>query len=650
MSTNQTSISIPVWYTYGSGWTVSSQGNCRVTVTRNYGDNYATVSTYWGYCSPGGTQATVTCDISVVGTSTVAKSWQLFGATIHNPGVWYYANGSSFTVPVSDSASNVTVYINMTIGAGTSGQTSSTPSKTVSYDSRGETIPVLSKSTADMGTAITLTMTPYVSTFAHKVYYSVDGGKTKTLIANKGAGTSTQSFTIPTSLATTIPNETSMALSIICETYTDANYTSRVGGDKSSILTATIPSSYVPSISSVTITEATAKLASQFGVFVQSKSTLKIVTASSGSNGSTIKSTLVQVDKLTYSGSTVTTAIINSSGTLNINVVVTDSRGRTASTTKQVTVYAYTPPQIKKVEVTRSTSTGKAQDDGTYALFTYDYSIADVNGKNTHALNIQHKKSDGSWETLTSLQSYVASGTYNSSTQYDINNKHVFRFQIVDFFSTYEVEMYIDISFALINFGANGRNIHIRKHPSQTDGYLQVDIPLKNASGNTAVFKNRDDAKGLIDAMDSGSATPMDADYYISQWVNGGTSNTMPVKRPISSLWAYMKSKIETAFFTYSTTEKAVGKWIDGKIIYQRTFTGKVNGDFATISNFNEFIHSEGHVLSIYGHYWDIPTTYHVSSGYTCSVFVYTDGRVRVEGGDYVNGQSCSVTIWYTKK
>ena len=44
MSSTTKEINIPVWYTYGPGWTVSSQGWCKITVTRNYGDTYATVT------------------------------------------------------------------------------------------------------------------------------------------------------------------------------------------------------------------------------------------------------------------------------------------------------------------------------------------------------------------------------------------------------------------------------------------------------------------------------------------------------------------------------------------------------------------------------------------------------------------------------
>lgn len=52
------------------------------------------------------------------------------------------------------------------------------------------------------------------------------------------------------------------------------------------------------------------------------------------------------------------------------------------------------------------------------------------------------------------------------------------------------------------------------------------------------------DANALMNALDTGSSTPVDADYYISQYVSGGTTTTTYHRRPMSALWAYIKEKI----------------------------------------------------------------------------------------------------------
>lgn len=471
MSVTQTTINIPYWLTNGPGWQTSNQGSCRVTVTRNYGDSHATISTYWGYCSPGGSQASVNCIINVNGT---VRNEQLFGPTVHSAGAWYYANGSSFTVPVSDSAGSVSISVYMIVNAGSSGQQSSTASGSLSYDSRGETTPSVNKTSADIGTSVTITTKPYVSSFSHKLYYSTDGGKSKVSIGTVASGTTTKSWTIPTSLASQIPNDTSLLITIVCETY---NGSSKVGGDKTCTLTATVPSTYKPSISSVSISEATAGLASQFGVYVQTKSTLKIVTSASGSNGSTIKSVSVSCDGFTYSGTTVTTGTLSTSGNTSIVVTATDSRGRTATSTKTANVVAYSAPAITQSTVTRANSSGTASDEGTYALFNYAYSITNVNNRNTHTFSIQYKNGS-SWTTLVTYTDYVKSGKYLSTRTFDVNSAFDFRFVVTDYFGSYTIEKSIDISFALMNFGANGHSMAVGMQ-SPNDSYFDLNLPAR---------------------------------------------------------------------------------------------------------------------------------------------------------------------------
>lgn len=471
MSVTQTTINIPYWLTNSPGWQTSNQGSCRVTVTRNYGNDKARIETYWGYCSPGGSQAAVNCIINVNGT---VRNEQLFGPTVHNAGAWYYANGTGFDVPVSDSAGSLNITVYMIVNAGSSGQQSSSPSASLSYDSRGETTPSVDKTEADIGTSVTITTNPYVSTFSHKLYYSTDGGKTKTLIGTVPAQDTETSWTIPTSLASQIPNDTSLLITIVCETY---NGSSKVGGDKTCTLTATVPSTYKPSISSVSISEATAGLASQFGVYVQTKSTLKIVTDASGSNGSTIKSVSVSCDGFTYSGTTVTTGTLATSGNISIVVTATDSRGRTASTTKTINVVAYSAPAITQSTVTRANSSGTASDEGTYALFNYAYSITNVNNRNTHTFQIQYK-SGTSWVTLVTYTDYVKSGKYLSTRTFDVNSAFEFRFVVTDYFGSYTIEKSIDISFALMNFGANGHSMAVGMQ-SPNDSYFDLNLPAR---------------------------------------------------------------------------------------------------------------------------------------------------------------------------
>jgi len=66
------------------------------------------------------------------------------------------------------------------------------------------------------------------------------------------------------------------------------------------------------------------------------------------------------------------------------------------------------------------------------------------------------------------------------------------------------------------------------------------------SSWNELAFKDKASANTLMNTLDTGSSTPVDADYYISQYVGGGTSTTTYHRRPMSALWEYIKGKISS--------------------------------------------------------------------------------------------------------
>jgi len=63
--------------------------------------------------------------------------------------------------------------------------------------------------------------------------------------------------------------------------------------------------------------------------------------------------------------------------------------------------------------------------------------------------------------------------------------------------------------------------------------------------GGTGKTSGKDAANYFMNALDTGSSTPVDADYYISQYVGGGVTTTTFHRRPVSALWSYIKEKID---------------------------------------------------------------------------------------------------------
>lgn len=87
--------------------------------------------------------------------------------------------------------------------------------------------------------------------------------------------------------------------------------------------------------------------------------------------------------------------------------------------------------------------------------------------------------------------------------------------------------------------------------PSATHEHSASDITsgiLATARGGTGTSANTtsDLTSALINSLSTGSNTPSDADYYVSQYANGGTKTNTFHRRPVSALWNYIKGKIST--------------------------------------------------------------------------------------------------------
>lgn len=72
----------------------------------------------------------------------------------------------------------------------------------------------------------------------------------------------------------------------------------------------------------------------------------------------------------------------------------------------------------------------------------------------------------------------------------------------------------------------------------------EIDTKLKGKSDTN----HGHNLNTMINGLDLGTATPTDADYYIAQWVNGGTTHTTFVRRSHSALWNYIKNKSDSVY------------------------------------------------------------------------------------------------------
>jgi len=337
------------------------------------------------------------------------------------------------------------------------------------------TTPTLSAGTVAMGSAVTINLPRASSSFTHNVTYRF-GNATGTI--NSNAGTSC-SWTPPVSLAQQIKTSTSGIGTITVQTKNG----STVIGTKTINITLTVPASVVPTISAHTAVEATANLASKFGALVQSKSTLKVTTTAAGAQGSTITAYKTEVDGRSYTGSPCTTAALSRSGTVAVKTTVTDSRGRTASHTVNVTVIAYSPPGIATSAVARTS------DEATTGKFDYSYSISPVGNKNDKSFAIQYLNGS-TWTDITRLSTdYSKTGSVTSGAIFGVDATTRVRFVAKDYFSEVVIEREVGPTFTLMNLGAGGKSLAIGR-VSDNEGTYQCALAQTHAHRTSASGTN----------------------------------------------------------------------------------------------------------------------------------------------------------------
>lgn len=299
------------------------------------------------------------------------------------------------------------------------------------------TKPTLSSSSVALGSAVTINISPAVSSWTHNIYYRIGTGD---WVRFATGVKSNYSWTVPLGIASSYPTATKGTITIGLNTY---NGSTQIGGTQTVNLNITIPASVAPSVSAIAVSEAASGL-SNFG-FVQTKSKLKIVASVSGSYSSSIRSYVYNIGSQSYSGleNTYTMSeVVRDSGTVAVTVTVTDSRGRTASKTVSITVLAYSPPQITHFECSRcGDANGSVNANGQYLKVTFGYSVSPLNNKNKASYLLKYSVyDDGKWGGLTSGTQYTYSGTYISATA------------ILNTASTYQVGLVVTDSFGTASF------------------------------------------------------------------------------------------------------------------------------------------------------------------------------------------------------
>lgn len=506
MSTSMTYVKYAITITENSTSVANNTSNVTVSV-RFYRTNtgYQTWGTGTVYCKINGTQysASVTPSQKIVNGTPTSGGIILFSKTLD---IGHDSNGAK-TLTCS-------AWINH------DGPTSSEQS----YSHALTTIPrasALSVGNGTLGSAQTITADRKSSSFTHTLTW--ESGSYSGTIADKSSATS-WSFTPSLDLANGAPYGTDVYCAFTLTTYNGSTW---VGSDTKAAWLH-IPDSVKPTISSLTMSDANG-YADTYGGYIQGQSKLNISISASGVYGSSISAYQTYFDGNRYDGQTFTSNTLTSSGSIQIDSYVYDTRNRWAEKkTEFVTVLAYSKPTAQ-FSLRRCDADGTENERGTYCQVQIRYSITSLSNQNTKSATLYYKKTDETvWTTVTITATNYEESNLVAIFPADDAYSYNVKLTVADAFASTTAAANLSTGYCLYHVPASGKGITFGG-VAEDDGFnVKMDAHFYNGITEDIVVLNSGDCNAL---MASGN-------YYI------GTSGT---NKPGSGLNGWLTVK------TYST-------------------------------------------------------------------------------------------------
>ena len=333
---------------------------------------------------------------------------------------------------------------------------------------------VTSSVTVDGSNSVTVNISRNSTAFTHKVKFAFGSYSQE----YTGVATS-KSYTPPMTWLNAIPNATSGTATVTVTTY---NGSTQIGSAVSKNFTVNVPSSVVPTLGTFSATIVNNTVPSSWGIYVQDKSQCKLqISNASGAYSSTIKAYSIKQGSTTLStSSSVTTPVLAVTGGITYTATITDSRGRTASKTVSIQVYAYVPPSVTSALSQRCLQNGTLNDNGTYIKATGKFSFASCNGKNSATAKVYFKKpEDASWSTGVAFSSNVPVVIAGSAS---IDSSYQVMYEVTDAFTTVQFIDMLSTAFTTMDFKKGGKGVAIGK-VSEYDNLFDVGMPSKFHEG-----------------------------------------------------------------------------------------------------------------------------------------------------------------------
>ena len=238
-----------------------------------------------------------------------------------------------------------------------------------------------------------LTVKKYVENYTHTLTYTF--GKLNGVVVEKTGNTEIQWTPQLEAFAAEqtgpVPTEGELRLT----TYAEDG--SVVGTNRYSF-TAKLPEDVVPQITSLLLEPISDSVPAEWFALVQGKSRVRYIAYADGLYGAGIKSCVFSFGNQTVEGERGETKILNTAGSFEPTLTVTDTRNRTA-TVKMAAweVFEYSPPTLDASYAYRSDGAGN-KGDGTYVTAYGKASCYSVGGNNSVALRMRSRTRGGEWK------------------------------------------------------------------------------------------------------------------------------------------------------------------------------------------------------------------------------------------------------------
>ena len=358
--------------------------------------------------------------------------------------------------------------------------------------------PTVSSSRVLLESDVTINMNRASSNFTHTVRYSIGSLSNVNIATNV---TSSTPWKPPDTIANQItsnPAERTCTITVL--TYNGGTLV----GTETCTLTLVVPNTekYQPTITFNNPTGSNL-LSSKY---VQGKSTINLSYSSGMKYGASVSSYKISVtgyNTETKSGSTTSASYLaKSSGTNTITVTVVDSRGFTKSSTKSVSVEAYSNPYITRVVAFRCDSSGVRDDIGEFAKIELVGGLSSIGGANT---NIEYRiayRVSGT-TTWTSILLASSGSTISTSRIVSVNPDNTFDVQasVKDYYTTTTAKTAIPTAYVTMDYHSSGKGVAFGK-VAEVENLMDVAYPIKvTVSGeSTTIGHNlvlQEDSNGI---------------------------------------------------------------------------------------------------------------------------------------------------------